>query len=425
MGAGRRSRTTADAFTRSPRSVTSVEDRRSPAVAVAPDAAVIEPTRQGAVHVPDAVAPPPRNPRFPLLDGMRAIAVLAVVAVHVGVAGGIGGSIPARLVLHLNIGVTIFFLISGFLLYRPFIAHRTGGARAPRATRYARRRLLRILPAYWLVLTIVVIVPGLTATTDSLVPQYALTFMIDGSRGWVCDDCGLSQTWSLAIEASFYLALPLYALIADRLASGRPTRTWLALELGGLATLSLATIILHFVIYDGFPSPLVGGSLISYGFWFALGMGLALISVAHEDRDAAIPRLAAVRGHPQLLWLLAAALFVLTSLALPGTTFLVDASDQLFAFLSFGVIALLLLIPAVFSVPEGLPSRLLSHPAIAWLGLISYGIFLWHVAVVTVLETRIDEISLPALAIATLTITIAIASLSYYLVERPLLRFKR
>jgi peptidoglycan/LPS O-acetylase OafA/YrhL len=116
--------------------------------------------------VPDAVAPPPRHPRFPLIDGMRAIAALTVVGLHTAVAGqAVSASIPGRLLAHLNIGVTIFFLISGFLLYRPFIAHRAGGPAAPRARDYAKRRILRIYPAYWVVLTVLVLVPGLTGVS--------------------------------------------------------------------------------------------------------------------------------------------------------------------------------------------------------------------------------------------------------------------
>jgi len=80
--------------------------------------------------VPDAVAPPPHHPRFPLIDGMRAIAVLSVVLFHT-TFGTRELAIVGPLLAHMNIGVAIFFLISGFLLYRPFIAHRGGGAAAP------------------------------------------------------------------------------------------------------------------------------------------------------------------------------------------------------------------------------------------------------------------------------------------------------
>lgn len=120
-----------------------------------------------AASVPDAVAPPPRHPRFPLVDGLRAIAVLCVVLVHAHGFADAGTTGPAnRLLGQMGIGVTIFFVISGFLLYRPFIAHRTGGAGAPPVLTYAKRRLLRIYPAYWLALTVLVIAPGLVGVYE-------------------------------------------------------------------------------------------------------------------------------------------------------------------------------------------------------------------------------------------------------------------
>jgi peptidoglycan/LPS O-acetylase OafA/YrhL len=61
----------------------------------------------------------------------------------------------------LDIGVTVFFLISGFLLYRPFVLARFHEAQPVRGRDFARRRLLRIVPAYWLALTVLAIYPGL------------------------------------------------------------------------------------------------------------------------------------------------------------------------------------------------------------------------------------------------------------------------
>ena len=61
----------------------------------------------------------------------------------------------------LNLGVTIFFLISGFLIYRPFVNSRMNGAPATPLARFLERRFLRIFPAYWLALTLLAIAPGL------------------------------------------------------------------------------------------------------------------------------------------------------------------------------------------------------------------------------------------------------------------------
>src|SRR3984893_14550966 len=98
--------------------------------------------------------------KFPALDGVRALAAISVVAFHVEQLG-YGQFGPAeRVVGHLNSGVVLFFLLSGFLLYRPFVVARAeGGHVATRA--YLVRRLMRIVPAYWLALIALSIWPGL------------------------------------------------------------------------------------------------------------------------------------------------------------------------------------------------------------------------------------------------------------------------
>ena len=379
---------------------------------------------------PDAVAPPPHHPRFPLLDGMRAIAVFGVLVLHVGVFGQVGDSLAGKLVLHLNVGVTIFFLISGFLLYRPFIAHRTGGAGAPAVTDYARRRLLRILPAYWLVLVVLIVLPGFTGVPGTGgIQQFALLHTLPIGDAPACvqavADCGLAQTWSLVVEFSFYAVLPLYAIAAAALARGRSATGWLRAELLLLAALSLGSVLLHFVILDGpGPASVVGGTLLGYWLWFALGMGLALVSVALAGRrpPALVETIAA---HPGALWAAAIAVYVAAALILPATPYLAAAGDQLFVHLAFAVVALLLMLPAVFGDSAGgAPRALLRQPVVAWLGLISYGIFLWHYVVALKLGIPGEGWSFLPLLLATVAITVPVAAASYYLLERPLLRFK-
>ena len=365
---------------------------------------------------------------------MRAVAVMAVVAVHVGVFGAVGDSLFGRLILHLNVGVTIFFLISGFLLYRPFIAHRTGGGEAPAVGRYARRRLLRIVPAYWLVLIVLILIPGLTGIPGSGgIQQFALLHTLPIGDGTDCvalvAGCGLAQTWSLVVEFTFYAALPLYVLAAAALARGRSTGSWLRAELALLAALSIVSILLHFVLLDDAGvTTVVGGTLLGYVLWFALGMSLALVSIALAGRSDP-PVVAAIAAHPGGPWLAAAVVYVAIAIALPATPYLVDAGDQLVAHLAFGLIALLLMLPAVFGdsgdAGGGAPRAFLRHPVVAWLGLISYGIFLWHYVVALRLGVPGEGWSFFPLLIATVAITVPIAAASYYLLERPLLRFKR
>ena len=113
-------------------------------------------TDQAPVIGPGPESPAPgRPPRFPAFDGLRAIAAVTVVAVHVGFVSGLTPKNPSGVGMYtarLEIGVSVFFLISGFLLYRPFVVAHLAGAPKPRTGAFWLRRLLRIVPAYWLVL---------------------------------------------------------------------------------------------------------------------------------------------------------------------------------------------------------------------------------------------------------------------------------
>jgi peptidoglycan/LPS O-acetylase OafA/YrhL len=379
--------------------------------------------------VPDAVAPPPRHPRFPLIDGLRAIAVLSVVLVHAAtLQGGAGPSLGGRLLAHLNIGVTIFFLISGFLLYRPFIAHRGGGPLAPELAQYAKRRFLRIYPAYWLALSALVLLPGVVGIVNGeWWMQYGLidTLPLHGGSGCVGSfGCGLAHTWSLVVEVTFYACLPLYALAVGRLTRGWSVQGWMLAELLLLAGLSAISVVIHFVLTYPGPRSWVAGTVVGFGFWFALGMALAVASVGLErrERSPAIVRLVAAR--PLVPWLLALGGYTLLCLSLPPTAFILAKDQQLAVHLSFGLIAALLLLPAVLGDRSGgLPRRALANPVVAWLGLVSYGIFLWHYVVVIELAERTDA-GFGIGLLATLAFSIPIAAASYYLLERPLLRLK-
>lgn len=380
-------------------------------------------------QVPDALTPPPHHPRFPLMDGMRAIAALSVLVVHVAIFAE-PSSVPfPGLALHLNIGVTIFFLISGFLLYRPFIAHRAGGGAAPAIPRYARRRALRILPAYWLVLTVLTIVPGTVGVSGGdWLTQYALLHALpltDAAEAcYPSFECGLAQTWSLSVEMSFYALLPLWFLLSERFARGRTQRQWVTVELAALAALSAASALLPELLSPGNLVQVIYGTAAGYVFWFALGMGLAIGSVMLAGKRLP-PWLAAVASRPLIPWAAAAALYAVIAATLPTSPFLLGSGEQISAHVAFGLIAFLLMVPAVFGEGGGgAPRSLLGNPVVAWLGLVSYGIFLWHYVVAYELGIGGGDLSFWPLLGATVAISILVAAISYYLVERPLLRFK-
>lgn len=399
--------------------------------AVARDARMVTESGVDLRGVPDVVAPPPHHPRFPLIDGMRALAVLAVVAVHAAVFGeALSPSVTGRLLAHLNIGVTLFFLISGFLLYRPFIAHRAGGAIAPATGDYAKRRFLRIYPAYWVAVTVLVIAPGLTGVVDGhWLPMYALVHTLPVYNGRGCTDvpleCGLAQTWSLVVEVTFYAVLPVYALAVGRLTRGLAVRRWMWTELLVLAAVSVLSVGLQFGLLDRVPGWFVY-SVVGNFFWFALGMGMAVVSARFHGNGRAPRPIRAVGAHPQISWLIALAGYALLCAWLPPSPFLFVRSQLLAVHLAFGVIAALLLAPVVFGDDRsgGLPRRLLDHPLVAWLGLVSYGIFLWHYVVTLELGSGGAGASFAVVLIGALAISVPCAAASYYLVERPLLRLK-
>jgi peptidoglycan/LPS O-acetylase OafA/YrhL len=389
-----------------------------------------EPASRGDAATPDAVAPPPHHPRFPEVDGLRAVAVLAVVLVHVAVFSPAAPDTTGKLLLHLNLGVTIFFLISGFLLYRPFIAHRSGGPVAPATPVYAWRRALRIFPAYWLFLIVLAAVPGVTGALSGGWPeQFALVQTLPIFDGPACSaavfECGAAQTWSLAVELSFYAALPLLALVFEWLSRGGRREHWARnelLALGLLAAVSTATIVL---LDPGDARAWVSGTAAGYMLWFGLGMALAIASAEAARRRwaAALERWTARLATG--LWLAAAAVYMTLALFLPPTPFLLDSGDELLAHLGFALVALLLIAPMVLGAGAGLPGRLMRLAPVAWLGLISYGIFLWHFPVLLLLGNRGEGLSGLTLLAATLAITVACAAASYYALERPVLRLKR
>jgi len=182
--------------------------------------------------------------------------------------------------------------------------------------------------------------------------------------------------------------------------------------------------VLQFVVLGSIPA-WISGSVVGYCLWFAIGMGMAVASVAVEGGIRAPRAIHALGARPGALWALALAAYLALSLWLPPSPYLFSSSQQLVTHLCFALIAALLLAPAVFaSGSGGLPRRLLAQPAVAWLGLVSYGVFLWHYVVALELGAEGAKASFPLVLIGTLAISIPLAAASYYLLERPLLRLK-
>jgi peptidoglycan/LPS O-acetylase OafA/YrhL len=371
------------------------------------------------MRTPDAVAPPPGHPRFELIDALRAIAAIAVLASHVGLVSGVSPRTLYGSAIGQGItGVTIFFVLSGFLLYRPFLAAQLDELRPVRVVDFARRRLLRIIPAYWLALTVIGLWLHLHGVFGS--DWWRYYFLVQNYSSSTVGG-GLVVAWTLCVEVSFYLLLPFYALALSRLGRGRSRSQRLRLELGVLAILGLVSMGIYYKTRLGW-APSLYLSLPSTFTWFALGMALAVISVG-----PVVPRLvAAVTAHPALCWLLAAVTYVALSALLRDATF--SSGQWLEQFVLSAIVAVALVAPAAIGGDAGgWPRRVLAWRWLAALGLISYGIYLWQAGWVDQAAKWKSPTGLSAFAVEVtivLAFTTICALLSYRLVERPLMRFK-
>ena len=233
---------------------------------------------------------------------------------------------------------------------------------------------------------------------------------------------GIIVAWSLCIEVTFYLALPLYAAATSRLSRGLGRGGKVRLQLAVLIALGALSIVVGW---------LPGGngtreSLLTFFDWFAYGMALAVISVALTGATRRPRPVRLVVEHPARCWGAALAVYAaLTALVADAPMHhLLSNAQAVEEHVLVGLLSFLIVLPAVFGAGAGgWPRRVLSWGWLRWLGEISYGIYLWHLPLLLWLYREGVHFP-PALLGATLAWTIACASASYYLVERPLLRFK-
>jgi peptidoglycan/LPS O-acetylase OafA/YrhL len=396
-----------------------------------------------------AVAPPPGNPRFPLFDSLRAIAVLAVVTFHVtSITGDVNRHVIGNLFAVLgDQGLILFFVISGFLLYRPFAAARAGDRQRPNTWRYARRRALRIVPAYWTALTVLAIFPGIAGVFTGDWWRYYFFLQLYSSRTL---NAGIPVAWTLCVEVSFYIALPVWAIAVRRLRLGSGSRAWLTSELIALAVVAILGATVQILASRQLVSNAVSASLLGQCTWFALGMALAVASVADSSRARPSRAVLVVTEHSLLCWLGAAACLVGVAAVLhPGglLNIILTLRTRQPLGRTLGSLALtaalmtLLVSPAVFGERAGgLPRRILRAAPLLWLGLISYGVYLWHLPIAELLgltrdpqhfsaaglglAAHVHVATTPILFMATLAVTVIVAAASYRWVELPFLRRK-
>jgi peptidoglycan/LPS O-acetylase OafA/YrhL len=360
------------------------------------------------------LAPPPGHPRFPHIDALRAIAALSIVALHSRGSFADG----TRLVAYwsnLAWGVGIFFVISGFLLYRPFSAAGAGQAPQVTARDFYRRRVLRIVPGYWLALTVL----GLVGWANGLFGPdtwhyYGLVqaFSADTFKG------GLLVTWSLSIECMLYLLLPVYVWTSSRIRARVPGGSWRG-DLASVAITWCCVVVVLTIVAGAASAPLI--TVLASTSMFLLGMALAVLSVGRAESARLDGLFESVARRPAACWLAAAVVFVAV-----GAGF---GAGTRTSYLLEGATATLLVLPAVAGrLRRGVVERALRNRLLAWLGLISYGIYLWHAVLLFHLRGAGEHQATATAVLSTLlawALTLAAATASYYLLEAPVMRAGR
>jgi peptidoglycan/LPS O-acetylase OafA/YrhL len=362
------------------------------------------------------------------MDALRGAAALSIVVGH---SYGLGGlRLADALVSGVAISVQVFFALSGFLLFRPMLAALARGEPLPSMRTFFRRRILRVVPAYWVALTLGgLLVP---AGVPQVFGHHWWVFYFFGQAYSLTDNLhGLAQAWTLSVEASFYIALPLLASVAAALARrvGWERAAWLVV--GPLLAVGPAVHVLNTIHFSS-SWLVVFVEKITYGLpgeanFFAIGMALAIVSVRGHT-----PRLAL---RPTLAWGLAAGVYVLTA-ALFGFIKQYGGLDFRTRFIANDLLGMvftgLALLPATFDFGRGMPGAVLRWRPLVFTGMVSYSLYLWHVPVgVWLLRHGLNGIEswsyLPRTVIGIVAVvapSLVIATVSYRFVELPFLRRK-
>ncbi len=317
---------------------------------------------------------------FPALDTMRAVGALFVLTTHVAFwSGAYTQSRWGTALSRLDVGVALFFVLSGFLLARPFLDRRETGRPAPRVGRFWWKRVLRIFPVYLVAATAaLVLLPG---NDDLTAPDWLETLTLTNLYLSPAFPVGLTQMWSLATELAFYVVLPgvMWLALGRGRSSGMPTRR-LAVVLALMVGLSVVWI-LDLASRVPLDSPVLQW-LPSYLSWFAVGIGLAAVHVLGTRRPGSgLGRLAAELGAaPGACWTAAAALFAIAATPLAGPAVLAPATlaEAVAKNLLYAAIGGLVLLPAIYADLARPFGRVMSHPLLRHVGHISYGIFCVH-----------------------------------------------
>lgn len=351
---------------------------------------------------------PFRLPHLAALDGLRGVAILTVMFFHATLYRGPsprGGFL----------GVDLFFVLSGFLITALLMQEwqRAGGVAL--GAFYARRAL-RLLPALFAVIAVVLLVPGVFYQAARPWREAGLAAL--HTTNWIMAFGGnvgfFDHTWSLTIEEQFYLLWPPLLVLLLTLRVRRPVI---------LAVVAIGILVptwLRFEMWHGLSSV----KRLYYGLdtrFDALLIGCLVALVASWDL---IPRSRRV-----LNTIRAAATVSAVVLAVCVATMVEESRLTYQGLGSLALVACACLVLHVVYCPTRLSRLLLENRPLVWVGRISYGLYLWHFPIFNGMlnPTRMAKVGItgPTLLTVRFAVAFLIAALSFALIERPFLRLKR
>jgi peptidoglycan/LPS O-acetylase OafA/YrhL len=364
--------------------------------------------------------------RFPCFDGFRAIAACMVLLVHASIVTGVVQNVRAGPFLaRMDAGVAVFFVISGFLLYRPYVIEHLGGRDALPTRSFWRRRVLRIFPAYWVALFVIAYVLRQRSVPAADAPIYFGLLQVYSPTHVLG---GLSQAWSLCTELSYYALLPLYAWVLGRRQTPPARQVWV--EWTGLGVLVIISLGFRAFVRAADVSTHVLNWLPAWLDLFAFGMALAVLSATVERTGRPGRLVTAVGRRPALCWLGAVVAFwvVATRLDLPAGIAPVSVVQELGRHYLYGLVGLLIVLPGVFGDQrKGLIRRMLQSRPVVAVGVVSYGVYLWHISMLEKVTPHLRDLGsaeFPVVVVVGLALTYVVARASYVIVEKPALRLK-
>lgn len=362
--------------------------------------------------------------RLEAVDGLRAVAALAVLAYHAWlyslprVTSSTRETTFDAVIHEFRLGLVLFFVLSGYLLYGPWVRAALRGRDRPAVVAYALRRAARILPAYWLALagSMVLVWWGAKGTPGVRLPpaEDLWLFVVLGQNFKEATLLKLDPPmWTLTVEATFYAVLPLLGALA-----------WALRRRGGLAAQCVVPLLFlaggvawnWYIAGRGLPET-VSKILPAMAPYFAVGM---LAAVAMERGDGPrVPRLLAALG---VLLVVADGVWHWHGATEGSTALELRIVRDLPAAVGF---ALILVVAARNAGTVPLFRVLRTRPLVR-VGVWSYGLYLWHVPVLVWLRARglLPSDALLALLVAAPP-SLALAALSWRYVEEPAISWSR